>query len=150
MVSAYLETLIEQLTGTEKAVPDQDGDYSISYRGARYWARVEGEANPIVRIYSIVLAQLEPTPELYESLNVINTRMTFLRAFWVDSTVIFEHEHVGHSMQEDEFTNSFTTIASATDFFGPQLHERFGGVAAFHESKTDDYATAEIHQPGYL
>jgi AcrR family transcriptional regulator len=45
MVSAYLESVIEQLTGVDKAVPDHEGDYAVEVGGARFWARVaEGVA----------------------------------------------------------------------------------------------------------
>ena len=68
MVSAYLESVIEQLTGVDKAVPDHEGDYAVEVGGARYWARVDGSDPAIVRVYSTVLVGLEPTPELYEAL----------------------------------------------------------------------------------
>lgn len=153
MVRAYLESIIERLTGSEKAVPDHEGDYAIEWAGARFWARVDGREVPIVRLYSTVLTQLEATPTLFERLNDINSRMAFLRAFWVNGQVIFEHEHLGLSMEPEEFQNSFRTIAQASDFFGPQLHEEFGGQQGFHESKSEDYEPptpdAGSH-PGYL
>ena len=150
MVSAYLESVIEQLTGIEKAEPDHEGDYSVELGGARYWARVDGTDPAIVRVYSTVLMGLEPTPDLYEALNDINARMAFLRAFMVQGMVIFEHEHLGLSMDVEEFANSISTIASASDFFGPQLHEQFGGVQGFHESKTEEYEAPDVDHPGYL
>ena len=63
MVSAYLESVIEQLTGIEKAEPDHEGDYSVELGGARYWARVDGTDPAIVRVYSTVLMGLEPAIE---------------------------------------------------------------------------------------
>ena len=150
MVSAYLESVIEQLTGVDKAVPDHEGDYAVEVGGARFWARVDGNDPAIVRVYSTVLVGLEPTPELYEALNDINTRMAFLRAFVVHGTVLFEHEHLGTSMDAEEFANSIRTIASASDFFGPQLHQQFGGEQKFQESKTEEYQAPEVDHPGYL
>jgi len=150
MVSAYLESVIEQLTGVDKAVPDHEGDYAVEVGGARFWARVDGNDPAIVRVYSTVLVGLEPTSELYEALNDINTRMAFLRAFTVHGTVLFEHEHLGMSMDAEEFANSIRTIASASDFFGPQLHQQFGGEQKFQESKTEDYQAPEVDHPGYL
>ncbi|MGH3277197.1 MAG: hypothetical protein ACRDNZ_23070, partial [Streptosporangiaceae bacterium] len=52
LVTAYVETLIERLTGADKAVPDHDGDYPVQYRSALYYIRVVGGRVPVVQVFS--------------------------------------------------------------------------------------------------
>lgn len=56
MIESYVETLVERLTGTEKAQPDADGDYPIRFRNALYYVRVVHAADPVVQLFSIALS----------------------------------------------------------------------------------------------
>jgi hypothetical protein len=39
---SHFESLIEELTGVDNAVPDRDGDYLINTQSSGFFARVEG------------------------------------------------------------------------------------------------------------
>src|SRR3954466_10844053 len=96
MVTSHIETLIERVTGVEKATPDEDGDYPVRYKDARYYVRVAGnDERPIVRVFSTVVDVIEPSPDLYEAINDINSRLGFCRCFWVENQVLIETEHLG-------------------------------------------------------
>jgi hypothetical protein len=150
MVSSYLESLIEKVGGVDRALPDQDGDYVVPIGGAHFWARVDGDSTPVVRVYSTVLANVWSSPSLLEAVNEINTQATFVRAFWASDTVMFEHEHLGSAMTEEGFLFSLQAIAHASDYFGPRLMEQFGGTAAFEDAKSDDYKAEPGPVPGYF
>lgn len=97
MVTSHVETLIERITGTDRARPDDDGDYPARYRDAAYYVRVAGtDDRPIVRVFSTVVADIEPTPGLYEAINDINSQLGFCRSFWVKGQVLIEAEHLGN------------------------------------------------------
>jgi hypothetical protein len=140
MVTSHVETLIERITGVDKAVSDHDGDYPVRYKDALYYVRVAGnDARPIVRVFSTVVADVEPSPDLYEAVNDINTRLGFCRCFWVNGQVLIETEHLGMTIKTEDFLELAENVASASDHFGPKLIERFGGKLAFDDSKGDAY-----------
>jgi len=140
MVAAYVETLLEQLTGNEKIVPDQDGDYPVRYRDARYFVRVVGKPDrPIILVFSVAVDGVEASPGLYEELNDINTKLHFSHCFRVRGQILFETEHLGMTIKPDDFQALVLDVAEASDYFAPQLVERFGGRLAFEDSKGEGY-----------
>ena len=140
MVTSHVETLIERITGVDKATADHDGDYPVRYRDALYYVRVAGnDARPIVRVFSTVVADIEPSSDLYEAVNDINTRVGFCRCLWVNGQVLIESEHLGMTIRTEDLLELTESVASASDHFGPKLIERFGGKLAFDDSKGDAY-----------
>ncbi len=140
MVTSHVETLIERITGIEKATADHEGDYPVRYRDARYFVRVAGnDERPIVRVFSTVVDGIEAGPELYETINDINSRLGFCRCFWVNGQVLIEAEHLGLTIKTQDFSELAENVASASDYFGPKLVESFGGNLAFEDSKGEQY-----------
>lgn len=140
MVTSHIETLIERITGVDKATADPDGDYPVRYKDALYFIRVAGnDDRPIVRVFSTVVADVEPCPDLYEAVNDINTRLGFCRSFFVNGQVLIESEHLGMTIKTEDLFELTDNVASASNHFGPKLVERFGGKLAFDDSKGDEY-----------
>ncbi len=82
---------------------------------------------------------MEASPALYEELNGINTKLHFSRGFWVRGQILFETEHLGMTIKPDDFEALVLDVAEASDYFAPQLAERFGGRLAFEDSKGEGY-----------
>lgn len=139
MVTSHVETLIERLTGADKAKADADGDYPLRYRNAEYFVRVANPAKPVVQVFSAAVDDIELTDALARDLNEINSRLHFCRTFWVGSQVLFEAEHLGSSISELDFNECVQNVASASDHFGPQLAEKHGGRLRYEQSKDEDY-----------
>ena len=153
MVAAYVETLLEELTGAEKMVPDQDGDYPVRFGDALYYVRIAGAAErPVIQVFSVALAEVEATPKLFEELNNINTQLHFCRCFWVRGQVLFETEHLGETISPPDFKELVVGVAGASDYFGPKLADQFGGKLLFEESKGETYpgGDAAPYFGGYL
>jgi hypothetical protein len=150
MVTSHVETLIERLTGVEKAEADADGDYPIRYRSALYWVRVVQAQKPVVQVFSVALDGIQFTGALARELNEINTHLYFCRTFWVGGQVLVEAEHLGASLTEADFRECALRVAEATDTFAKQLAERHGGRLAFDESKTPEYTPPVDERLGYL
>ena len=91
MVVSYTRDLLEQITGG-RPEPDQDGDLLIEFGGACFYVRVDGPTDPVVQIFSVVLADLEANPDLHGALNDINSNLRFARAFHVHKQVLIEAE----------------------------------------------------------
>jgi len=150
MVTSHVETLIERLTGVEKAKTDTDGDYPIRYRSALYFVRVVPAREPVVQIFSVAVNGIQFTDALARDLNEINARLHFCRTFWVRGQVLVESEHLGPSLTEADFHECALHVAEATDAFAKRLAERHGGRLAFEESKEAEYASPADERLGYL
>ncbi|HEX9034411.1 MAG TPA: hypothetical protein VF834_21410 [Streptosporangiaceae bacterium] len=150
MVTSHVETLIERLTGTDKAKPDADGDYAIRYRSALYYVRVVPAWKPVVQIFSVAVDGIQLTDALARELNDINTRVHFCRVFWVRDQVLVEAEHLGPSLAEADFDQCALNVAEVTDQFATGLAERHGGRLAFEEAKAPEYTPPANERIGYL
>lgn len=147
---SHLETLIERLTGVDKALPDADGDYFIPTQSAGFFARVDGDDAPVIRLFSVIATDVAPSPELFEAVNSMNTKLSFLRAMHVSEQVLIEGEVLALRADLEDFRSICQRVAHASDHFGPQVIEQFGGKALFDESKSPDYTTPDPPVPGYL
>jgi hypothetical protein len=147
---SHLETLLERISGQEKAVPDAQGQYFVRTEGAGFFARVEGEDVPVIRVFSVVAKDVAKSPELLESLNEINGALSFVRTMWSAGQVMIEGESIALSTDLSEFTQICRTVAMASDHFGPQIVQQHGGKPFFEESKEASYEPLEPKHPGYL
>lgn len=150
MVTSHVETLIERLTGADKAQADADGDYPIRYRSALYFVRVVRAATPVVQIFSVAVDGIRITDALTRDLNEINARLHFCRAFWIHGQVLIEAELLGPSLTDADFHECALHVAEATDTFAKDLAGRHGGRLAFEESKEPGYAPPADERLGYL
>lgn len=150
MVTSYVETLIERLTGVDKATADADGDYPIRHRSALYFVRIVPARKPVVQIFSIAVDGVELTDSLARELNELNARLHFCRAFWVRDQILVESEHLGGSLTEADFDECALNVAEATDTFAKGLAERHGGQLAFDKSKEPGYVSPAEERIGYL
>ena len=147
---SHLETLIERVSGQEKAVPDEQGMYFVKTGGAGFFARVDGDEIPVIRVFSVVAKEIEKSPELFESLNEINGALSFVRTMWSGGQVMIGGESIALSTDLTEFTQICRTVAMASDHFGPQIVQQHGGKPFFEETKEDGYEPLEPKHPGYL
>jgi hypothetical protein len=147
---SHLETLIERISGVEKATPDEQGNYFIKTESAGFFARVDGDEVPVIRVFSVVARDVEKTPELLESLNDINGALSFVRTSWAGKQVLIGGESLAMSTDANEFSQVCRTVAMASDHFGPQLVQAHGGKPFFEETKDADYTAADPDHPGYL
>ena len=142
MVASYVETMLERLLGLEKVVADSDGDHPVRFKDALYYVRVAGTSErPVVRIFSVVVSEIDPSGELYELINEINAQLQFCRCFWVRGQVLIEDEHLGLTIRPDDFNAIVSEVARAADYFGPVIHAAHGGRLAFEEAKGEDAET---------
>lgn len=147
---SHLETLIERITGIEKAAPADSGEYFIKIENAGFFARVDGDEVPVIRVFSVVAKDVEKKPELLESLNEINGSLSFVRTMWMGQQVMFVGESLALNTDVAEFSQLCRTVAMASDHFGPQIVQAHGGKPFFEESKDPGYEMPQPDQPGYL
>jgi hypothetical protein len=151
MVRAYAESLLKHSLGTDQVVRDDDGDYPVRFKSALYFVRIDPGSRdfPVVQVFAIALAEVAPTPDLFEELNQINTQLRFARIFWVRNQILIESEVAGEELSLAGFTSACETVGGAADYFGPRLAERFGGKTAFADEQEPDYESPqESFRPG--
>lgn len=137
----YVRELIERLTGA-KAEPDDDGDLPVVFGGAVFFVRVMGPVGyiePWVQVFSVAVDEIESTPDLMVELNEINRDLRFARAFHVGSQVLIESEMWAEDLTPENFRQACRNVAGATDVFAHRIHEKFGGVLHFENTKTEEY-----------
>lgn len=140
---AYVRDLLERLTGT-RPTPDDDGDIPVVLDGAQFYVRVAGSTDPWVQVFSVAIAEVEPTLDLMGRINEINTNLRFARAFHVAGQVLFETEIWADDVNPANFHHACHNVSGATDAYAHALREQFGGRLAFEESKTDEYQTTTL------
>ena len=150
IATSHLETLIENITGLEKAKARPDGSYFIETNHAPVEVTVLGEDAPFFRLFSVVAANIAPSPELFETLNEINQRLTFLRTLHIDDRVLIAGELMALTADPPDFRSLFDSIADASAFFGPRIIEQFGGTSPFEQSKDPGHSTPQPQVNGYL
>lgn len=150
MVRAYVETLLERLTGADKMSPDHDGDYPVRYRNSLYYVRLIGEVDPVVQVFATAVSDIPLSPDLCVRLNEINSDIRFARVFWVAEQVLVEADLVGSTLDPEEFDNACTAVAAITDRHADLLATRYGGATFFEDQKdeTQDKATEPGHGTG--
>lgn len=63
---------------------------------------------------------------------------------------MIEGELLAMTADLEDFRVICQRVAQASDHFGPQVIERFGGKPLFEQTKTPEYSTPAPLIPGYL
>lgn len=155
MVDAYVERLLEEFTGTETLARDDQGGFPFRYKDCAYTVRVVGpDDRPSVRVWSITVAEVEKTPDLLDFLNQINQRLLHARVYWTEKAVVFEDAVTGLALNKGTLESSLVDVLEASNFFAPQLKEKFGGKLivepAAAEAATDPSAEPAAGDGMYL
>lgn len=150
IATSHLETLIENITGVPKAQPEPDGTYLVRSRQAGFYVAVQGEDTPIFRLFTVIAAEIAASPELMQELNELNRHLLFLRATHVGDSIVIAGELMALTADPPDVVNIFEAIASASDYFGPMLIDKFGGRSPFEQTKEPGYSTPQPETPGYL
>ncbi len=142
---SYARDLVERLSGS-RPVPDQDGDLPIRLGGALFFARVVGDSDSWVQVFSVAVAEIDHSGDLAVALNDINSQLRFARTFWTGGQVLFESDIWSDDLNPANFGHACRNIAGATDEFGPRLISAFGGTPVFQQSKDDQYQATWANQ----
>jgi hypothetical protein len=150
VVTAYVESLLRQVTGSERIVADHDGDYPVRYRSAKYYIRVVGDGHADVQVFAVAVDKVEATPQLLADINDLNTEVRFARVFHVLGQVLVEADLLGEAIDPPSFHTACDMVAYVTDHIGPQLAAKHGGRTSFEDAKDDSYQPTEPPTGMYL
>jgi hypothetical protein len=127
-LNAHVERLLKRATGIDELKTDDKGEWlGFPFGRIIEFVRVVDFEQPRAFIYGVIVQNLQASPELYEYLNEVNSRIRYCRAYVQEGTVYLEIELLGEALDYDEFGNAMTSIAAAGNEFGPVIVEKFGG-----------------------
>lgn len=112
--------------GTGELVVDEDGDIPIRWGSAVVYVRVLQE-NPVIRIFSPLVRNVQVTDELRDAVNELNKDHLFINAFYADGVVMLTADVPGAPFVPHHLVNLLNTVAETADSLDDQLHSRFSG-----------------------
>lgn len=130
-MQSHLEVLVEQLLETDDLKVQPDGEIGVEHRSAVWFARVrERGGEPHIEVFSVVVADVDADPGLYEALNDLNRRLSHCRAFHAGRQVVLAGELRGESTTFPDLECLAQEVAFAAHGEGPGLAATFGGTVA--------------------
>ena len=79
----------------------EPGRWRVTVDGAALWVQRLDERPPLVRVYADFLGGVRPGPELFETLNAVNTRMLSGRVLWVGGALVVADEVKAPGLSRD-------------------------------------------------
>jgi Putative bacterial sensory transduction regulator len=143
VLQPFVEKTVAEYLGAEDVHVWEDGTIPIRSGTTVVNVRlVQGEdpARPMLQVYSPLLSEVDGSPELLAKLNDVNAKLSFVRAFWTDRTVILAMELLAESLDRDQVAHAVSLVSLAGDFWDSELNESFGGSTYFAEEPTDGNA----------
>jgi hypothetical protein len=132
-LSRLLRTTLRETTGISEIKFDDDGDIGFHFGSALTFVRFIDDRT-YVRIYSLILRDVEASPDIFARLNDLNANETLVR-FAFRNGVIYGVADISAvpfvSAHVDQAFLHFYTIVDGMDSL---LQEEFGGVTAYVES----------------
>ncbi len=135
MLRPYVEKVVAEYLGIppdKKLVVNDDGSIPIHVGSAMYYVQLmEGEP-AILQVYSVMIEELDKSPELFEALNEINRTTYYAKVFWLDDhRVVAASEIVADTADKGEIGNACNAIAWVADHYDTELQKKFGGKMSF-------------------
>jgi Putative bacterial sensory transduction regulator len=148
VVEAAVDTLLKRITGNKDLERDEDGDWPFALDRAVMYVRVWGDQDPTVSVLAIAAHDVRASPDLFELLNQVNSRLFFCRAMWVENQVLVATELVGISLGIEELGVALGRVADTADNLGPAVVEKCGGETP--RAATQPPEPVKVPTEGYL
>ncbi|HVW35474.1 MAG TPA: hypothetical protein VHL53_23280 [Acidimicrobiia bacterium] len=155
IIRPYLEKIIGQWLEVPVMETDDEGRYHVRVGTSGFIVEIVEFEPTLVRMWSPVVLDIEPSLELLETLNGLNGSGLGLRIFHTDEKVILATELVAETLAARELHFACHLIAGAAERLGPELVALYGGQTLFEPrdgepSHLDDRAISPALSGGYL
>lgn len=117
---------------------DADGDIPVRVGSALYFVSMLVRDPVLVRVWSIVLDDVEVSDDLLGEINDINANIVAARVFFLGDRVIAAAELRADTLDPSELAFACDSIGALSDWIDTTLQVRFGGRTRFAD---DDGAT---------
>lgn len=136
---------VRNITEQEQLDADDDGDIPVDVGSARTY--VSPRLTPVDRknkalsvdIYSILLQDVDRTPDLLQALNRINCDTPFVKAKYEEGErqVVLHHEMMAESLNPERLSKHLGMIAFMADALDTELQRNFGGALHSFDTRSD-------------
>ena len=127
VITAYIEKLLGEQTGSDRIAADEDGDYPVRFGNARYYVRLVGDPDPDVTVFAVALHDVPASAELLTDLNDLNSKLRFARAFHAREGVLVKADLLGESVDPEGFHTTCSIVGRLANSIGTSLEKKYGG-----------------------
>ena len=123
-----LEELLCEFLQLESVSTDDDGDYPVATpEGHDLYVRLHTASEPVcVQVFSVLASNVDPSPELFEELNSINSSAAHVKVLWAGRAVMAEVDLVAGTLDPAEIANALEVVRHTADRFHGILAAFFG------------------------
>lgn len=128
-IEVLRHNLVMLLQKNFPAVPltiHDDGDVSMTVGSSMMFLSIVPDPL-LVRVYAVLLKNITPSPELYETLNHINHQLQIGRMFAIENVVVLESAVLPFALTEQVLLHTIAYIATVADEYDNRLQQSFGG-----------------------
>lgn len=133
---AALEAALTEFVAGADLVPDRDGDLPIRVGSALMFVRPVAGVPPLLQVFSPLVAGVDLTPALLESLNDINHGILFGRVFWADRQIVVSMELTAVGITAKQIAFACVQLGNLADHLDDVLRGRYGGRTMFEVPRT--------------
>ena len=116
---------------------DADGDFVVPSGSAVAYVQVLNEPEA-VRVFSLMVVDVAPSPKVLELINSINTKILIGRLVYVNGAIVLEHHLLPMGLSVAELGVTVNSIVSTADYFDHRLQSEVGGRIALPDPAEDE------------
>ena len=133
---AMVTAVLKSNTSTKDVRMTQEGDLQIPFGSSKVFLTIKAE--PLgIRVFAVLLQQIQPTPTLYETLNHININLPCGRIFALNDFVVMESSIPIEAFSPEHLVGTIETVGFIADTLDDRLMSTFGGTMQTSQAPED-------------
>jgi hypothetical protein len=136
----FLEKSLADWARRDEIEPDPEGHYAFRRGSAQFFVTLTEDDPPVLRLWSVLLRKVKPSPKVFRLLNVLNAELLFVRLFWKDNSVVLNLELPTGNIDSSLVHRACDMMGVLADELDTKLKEDLGGRLAFPDESEDEDA----------
>ena len=133
---AMVTAVLKSNASTKDVRMTQEGDLQIPFGSSKVFLTIKAE--PLgIRVFAVVLQQIQPTSALYETLNHININLPCGRIFALNDFVVMESSIPIEAFSPQHLVGTIETVGFIADTLDDRLMATFGGTMQISQAPED-------------
>ena len=133
---AMVTAVLKSNASTKDVRMTQEGDLQIPFGSSKVFLTIKAE--PLgIRVFAVVLQQIQPSPALYETLNHININLPCGRIFALNDYVVMESSIPIEAFSPAHLVGTIETVGFIADTLDDRLMATFGGTMQTSQAPED-------------
>ena len=133
---ATVTAVLKSNDSTKDVFMTEEGDLQIPFGSSKVFLTMNAE--PLgIRVFAVVLQQIQPTPALYETLNHININLPCGRIFALNDYVVMESSIPIEAFSPAHLVGTIETVGFIADTLDDRLMATFGGKMQTSQAPED-------------